>query len=113
MERKRILQRCEEGRDRAKAEGRNLGRVPNEALHQRIHELAEQGMNKHAISKELGCSRTAVYRVLENEYSNLVCCITIIVLVTNFYVLLPISSFFLFLFYFSRGNHSYYYLDLS
>lgn len=64
MERKRILQRCNEGRERAKAEGRHLGRFPNEVLHQRIQELAEQGMNKHAISKELGCSRTTVYRVL-------------------------------------------------
>lgn len=65
MERKRILQRCNEGRERAKAEGRHLGRFPNEALHQRIQELAGQGMNKHAISKELGCSRTTVYRVLD------------------------------------------------
>ncbi|TDE43385.1 recombinase family protein [Vibrio alginolyticus] len=64
MERKRILQRCNEGRERAKAEGRHLGRFPDKTLHKRIQELAEQGMNKHAISKELGCSRTTVYRVL-------------------------------------------------
>lgn len=64
MERKRILQRCNEGRERAKAEGRHLGRFPNESLHKRIQELAGLGMNKHAISKELGCSRTTVYRVL-------------------------------------------------
>lgn len=64
MERKRILQRCNEGRERAKAEGRHLGRFPNEALHQRIQELAEQGMNKNKISRELGCSRTTVYKVL-------------------------------------------------
>lgn len=64
MERKRILQRCNEGRERAKAEGRHLGRFPNEALHQRIQELAEQGMNKNKISRELECSRTTVYKVL-------------------------------------------------
>ena len=64
MERKRILQRCNEGRERARAEGRHLGRFPNKTLHSRIQELAEQGMNKHAISKELGCSRTTVYKVL-------------------------------------------------
>jgi DNA invertase Pin-like site-specific DNA recombinase len=64
MERKRILQRCNEGRLRAKAEGRHLGRFPDKTLHNRIHELAKQGMNKNAISKELGCSRTTVYRVL-------------------------------------------------
>lgn len=65
MERKRILQRCNEGRERAKAEGRHLGRFPNEALHKRIQELAGQGMNKNQISRELGCSRTTVYRVLD------------------------------------------------
>lgn len=64
MERKRILQRCNEGRERAKAEGRHLGRFPNKTLHNRIKELAIEGMNKNAISKELGCSRTTVYSVL-------------------------------------------------
>ncbi|MCG7500024.1 recombinase family protein [Vibrio sp. Of7-15] len=64
MERKRILQRCNEGRARARAEGRHLGRFPDKTLHNRIQELAKQGMNKHRISKELGCSRTTVYKVL-------------------------------------------------
>jgi len=64
MERKRILQRCNEGRAKAKAEGRHLGRHANLKLHQQIRELADKGMNKHAISKELGCSRTTVYSVL-------------------------------------------------
>lgn len=64
VERKRILQRCNEGRERSKAEGRLLG-FPYETLHSRIQELAGRGMNKHAISKELGCSRTTVYKVLE------------------------------------------------
>ncbi|OLQ95811.1 resolvase [Vibrio ponticus] len=67
MERKRILKRCNEGRERARAEGRHLGRFPDKTLHQRIQALAEQGMNKHAISKELGCSRTTVYKVLANK----------------------------------------------
>jgi DNA invertase Pin-like site-specific DNA recombinase len=51
MERKRILQRCNEGRERARAEGRHLDRFPNKTLHTRIQELWEEGMNKHAISK--------------------------------------------------------------
>ena len=67
MERKRILQRCNEGRERARAEGRHLGRFPNKTLHSSIQELFEQGMSKHAISKELGCSRTTVYKVLNNN----------------------------------------------
>ncbi len=65
MERKRILQRCNEGRERAKAEGRHIGRFPNKTLHNRIKELASEGVNKNAISKELGCSRTTVYSVLK------------------------------------------------
>ncbi|MUL04940.1 helix-turn-helix domain-containing protein [Aliivibrio fischeri] len=67
MERKRILQRCNEGRERAKAEGRHIGRFPNKTLHNRIKELASEGMNKNAISKELGCSRTTVYSVLNKN----------------------------------------------
>ncbi|MFT6905978.1 MAG: DNA invertase Pin-like site-specific DNA recombinase [Oleiphilaceae bacterium] len=64
MERKRILQRCNEGREKAKADGKHLGRFPDHDLHEQIHNLAGQGRNKHAISKELGCSRTTVYKVL-------------------------------------------------
>lgn len=67
MERKRILQRCNEGRERARAEGKHLGRFPNKQLHERIQELAGQGMNKNRISKELGCSRTTVYSVLGSK----------------------------------------------
>ena len=69
MERKRILQRCNEGRERARSEGRHLGRFPNKTLHTRIQELTDQGMNKHAISKELECSRTTVYKVLGKNIS--------------------------------------------
>lgn len=64
MERKRISQRCKEGREKAKADGKHLGRFPNNELHEEIRSLAEQGLNKHAISKKLGCSRTTVYKVL-------------------------------------------------
>ena len=64
MERKRILQRCNEGRERAKANGKHLGRAPDHELHEQIKNLAGLGRNKHAISKELGCSRTTVYKVL-------------------------------------------------
>ena len=67
MERKCILQRCNEGRERAREEGRHLGRFPNKQLNERIQALAEQGMNKHAISKGLGCSRTTVYKVLSGR----------------------------------------------
>ncbi|MFA0242660.1 MULTISPECIES: helix-turn-helix domain-containing protein, partial [Vibrio] len=51
------------------SEGRHLGRFPNKTLHTRTQELADRGMNKHAISKELECSRTTVYKVLGKNIS--------------------------------------------
>jgi len=67
LERKRILQRCAEGREKAKAEGRHLGRFPDHDLHSRIKAAHRDGMNKRQISIELQCSRTTVYRVLSGE----------------------------------------------
>lgn len=64
LERKRILTRCNEGREKAKAEGRHLGRFKNEDLHNNILQYFDNGMNKNLIAKTLGCSRTTVYRVL-------------------------------------------------
>lgn len=66
MERKRILQRCNEGRLIAKSKGIKLGRSKNEPLHFKIKELFSGGMNKNLISKTLKCSRTTVYRVLHS-----------------------------------------------
>ena len=66
MERKRILQRCNEGREKAKADGKHLGRFPNNGLHEQMRILSGEGVNKHAISKKLACSRTTVYKVLKS-----------------------------------------------
>lgn len=68
MERKRILQRCNEGRALAKANGKHLGRFKNEKLHQQIKEYFKNGMNKNLISKTLNCSRSTVYRVLNDNH---------------------------------------------
>jgi DNA invertase Pin-like site-specific DNA recombinase len=64
LEKSRILQRCNEGRALAKAQGKHLGRFKNEKLHTQIKEYFEKGMNKNLISKTLKCSRTTVYRAL-------------------------------------------------
>jgi DNA invertase Pin-like site-specific DNA recombinase len=64
LERKRILQRCNEGRARAKQNGVHLGRLPNLDLHARIKDYYERGHNKRQIALQLNCSRTTVYRVL-------------------------------------------------
>lgn len=65
LERKKILQRCSEGRKLAKAQGRHLGRFKNEKLHAQIKEYFAKGMNKNLIAKTLNCSRTTVYRALK------------------------------------------------
>lgn len=67
MERKRISQRCNEGRALAKAQGKHLGRFKNEKLHAQIKEYFAKGMNKNLISKTLKCSRTTIYRVLSGS----------------------------------------------
>ncbi|WP_252180423.1 recombinase family protein [Endozoicomonas sp. 4G] len=64
MERKRILQRCNEGRAKAKADGKHLGRSADTALHGKIVQMFDEGHSKLGISKALGCSRATVYRVL-------------------------------------------------
>ncbi len=67
MERKRILQRCNEGRSLAKAKGKHLGRFKNEKLHADIKSYYKKGMNKNLISKTLKCSRTTIYRALNGS----------------------------------------------
>lgn len=66
LERKRILQRCNEGRVLAKAKGKHLGRYKNKKLHAQIKHHFENGMNKNLIAKTLKCSRTTVYRALSS-----------------------------------------------
>ncbi|WP_371187846.1 recombinase family protein [Thalassotalea maritima] len=63
LERKRINQRRKEGQEKAKAEGRHLGRQKNMKLREEIIMLLNTGVSKHAIAKRLGCSRTTVYSV--------------------------------------------------
>lgn len=65
MERKRIVQRANEGRAKAKADGKHLGRHADTEQHERIKEMFRAGQPKAAIAKELGVSRTTVYRVLD------------------------------------------------
>lgn len=64
MERKRIIQRANEGREKAKADGVVFGRKTNTVLHDQIIELNEQGVPKAHIAKQLNCGRATVYRAL-------------------------------------------------
>ncbi|MDN3652752.1 recombinase family protein [Thalassotalea ponticola] len=63
LERKRINQRRQEGQDKARAEGKHLGRYKNTELRARIEKLLKSGLSKHSIAKQLNCSRTTVYSV--------------------------------------------------
>ena len=66
MERKRILQRCNEGRAKAKAEGRHMGRKKNDEMHLKVKQLFSSGTPKAAIARELNISRQTVYSVIAN-----------------------------------------------
>jgi DNA invertase Pin-like site-specific DNA recombinase len=63
MERQFILERQKAGITRAKAEGIYKGR-PITLDHAQVKSLAAQGVGATAIAKQLGCSRGAVYKVL-------------------------------------------------
>lgn len=65
MERKRILLRCNEGRAKAKAEGKHLGRKRNEKNYQAVRELLDAGTPKTQIAKRLGISRQNVYEIIK------------------------------------------------
>ncbi len=66
MERKRILQRCNEGRAKAKAEGRHMGRKKNDEMHLKVKQLFTNGIAKAKIARDLNISRQTVYSVLNS-----------------------------------------------
>ncbi len=68
MERNRILERCNEGRAKAKAEGVHLGRKVS-IDHDKVIGLKAQGMGASAIARELGIARNSVYRILKDSSS--------------------------------------------
>ena len=65
MERSRILQRCNEGRAKAKAEGRHMGRKKNDEMHLAVKQLFAEGKAKAVIARQLRVSRQTVYAVLK------------------------------------------------
>lgn len=67
-ERQRILERTNEGRIEAKANGVKFGRKPT-VNRQRVAQLNEQGVRAIEIAEQLGISRASVYRVLSEEKS--------------------------------------------
>lgn len=71
MERKRILQRCKEGRETAKKNGKHLGRFADKDLREKFAELYKMhpNLSKSELARQLNCSRTTVYNLI-NEVKN-------------------------------------------
>lgn len=67
IERKRILQRCAEGRELAKQQGRHLGRHADKQLRKDFEKLIEQepDIPKAQLAQALNCSRTTIYKLLK------------------------------------------------
>lgn len=65
FERELIVQRTQEGRERAKREGRRLGRPPKLTSHQKklIIKWRSHGRDNAEIARDLGVSRSTVSRV--------------------------------------------------
>lgn len=69
LERQKISERTKAGLERARRQGRKLGRpsvLDDEELCARIGELHAQGLSKRRIAGELGLSPTTVSKVLQN-----------------------------------------------
>jgi DNA invertase Pin-like site-specific DNA recombinase len=65
FERELIVQRTQEGRERAKREGRRLGRPPKLSAHQKslVIKWRNEGRDNAEIARDLGVSRSTVSRV--------------------------------------------------
>lgn len=65
FERELMLERQREGIAKAKAEGKYKGRAPTaRAKSDEVMKLSKSGMGATAIAKEIGISRSSVYRIL-------------------------------------------------
>lgn len=68
FERELMLVRQREGIERARREGRYLGRVPTARRQLPVmRDLAEQGLTPPEIAARLNCSRASVYRLLKED----------------------------------------------
>lgn len=66
QERVRMTERVVAGLNRARAEGKRLGRPPVVVDRQKVLELREQGMPLWSIAKTLGTSKASVGRILDS-----------------------------------------------
>lgn len=64
MERKRIKERCDDGRAKAKAEGKHLGRN-KEINRNKVKLMLKNGLNQTQVAKQLDCSRMTISRIMK------------------------------------------------
>jgi DNA invertase Pin-like site-specific DNA recombinase len=67
QERIRISERVKAGLDRAKSQGKDLGRPKLIVDREKVRELRQRGLSHCDIGRELGISRTSVGRLLSGE----------------------------------------------
>ncbi|MBM6593026.1 recombinase family protein [Microvirga pudoricolor] len=67
MERQFILERQKAGIEKAKKDGVYRGRPVRTELHAQVKALAATGVGATAIARETGCSRGAVYKILNGS----------------------------------------------
>ncbi len=67
LERAIIRERVIMGLQRAKAQGKPIGRPPTEVDEQKIHSLRSEGLSLRAIGQRVGVSRTKVQKVLSRN----------------------------------------------
>ena len=63
-----MSERVVAGLDRARAQGKRLGRPPVVVDRQKLFELRDQGQPQWSIARQLGVSKSSVGRILE-EYA--------------------------------------------
>ena len=67
LERSLIRERVVMGLQRAKAQGKPIGRPPTEVDEQKVHSLRSEGLSLRAIGQRVGVSRTKVQKVLSRN----------------------------------------------
>ncbi len=70
QERVRLRERTIAGLERARSQGKRLGRPPVVASRERIHALREQGKSLSEIAAAVGIGKSSVYRILGGENGN-------------------------------------------
>lgn len=64
LERNRILERCNEGREVARKNGIHMGRFKDQTLRAAFEKIKDLNLTKTEMAKRLNCSRATVYNLI-------------------------------------------------